>query len=330
MIKFFKDAYIYQYVVVVFTAAVLWLPGFLTSESCAADNVPDAPLYNMFSYLFEFSPFVKRLFALLTLIALSFFFNSLLSLNQLIPHSSSIGSFLFVLLLSSQPEITEFHPFLLALFPILAVINTIFLIYHTKNPELYLLNTGLFIALASMVYFPSIWLLLWILIAIRLFAERDIRNYLIPFFGFAIPYAIYFAICYITGDLSEQLSAYSYSIHNYSISFASVSLSDYVFFGVLALLLIINYISGSHVMEKTVVIRKKITCSRLLYIFAFFMLFATTPIMQNGLMLLVAAMMFSVVLGNLRKSRFANVVMIIVVVAVLVNQYYGLVKQLFA
>lgn len=328
MIKFFKDAYIYQYVAVVLTAIVLWIPGFFTGGAEASSAVDGAPLYRLLSYLLGFSPVIKRLFALIVVVLLSFFFNSILSLNQLIPRTSSIGAFIFVLVFGMQSSMTEFYPFLLALAPVLALLNTIFLIYHTKNPEIYLLNAGFFAAVASMFYEPSAFLLVWIFVSIFSFGERDIRSYLIPVVGFLFPYIVYFAICYSTGTLTEQMHAYGESLGNYSIGFSRFVALDFWYLGTLTFVLLLCMLMSSNVIDRSITVNKKLTTIRLLLVFSFFFVFAALPVMQNGLYVLIVAMFVSIVLGNIRHQRIANGLLIIAIAAILFEQYFDLIKRL--
>lgn len=327
MIKFFKDAYIYQYIAVVLTAIALWVPGFIMTEVEAPATVADAPLYNLFSFLLGFSPFVKRLFALVLVILLSFFFNSILSLNQFIPRTSSIGAFIFVVLFSMHGSMTEFYPLLLALIPIFALLNTIFLIYHTKNPEVYLLNAGFFVAVASMFYAPSAFLLIWIFLSIFRFGERDIRSYLIPVVGFLFPYIVYFAICYSTGSLSEQLLAYRTSLSGYAINFKQFATLDYWYLGISAFILLVCMLMSGNVLDRSITVNKKLASVKYMLVFSIFFMFATMPIMQNGLFIAIVALFVSIVLGNIRHQRLANVLMIISLVAIVFGQYFELIKS---
>ena len=160
MLKFFRHSYIAQLVVIVLLLVVLWIPAFVTQLRDTAVGTPTTPLYNLIAGLFDSSSSAMTVLVFVVFGLCALFFNSMLSVNQLVTRNSSIGAFVFVLCLCCVPIKDEYYPFLLAIPFIMMVIQTFYLIYQVEKPEPYLMNAGFFLALASMFYFPSIILII--------------------------------------------------------------------------------------------------------------------------------------------------------------------------
>lgn len=325
MLKFFKHNYIAQLVVIVLLLVALWIPAFVQNMSDVAVGMPTTPLYNLIADIFGSSSLALTIFTFIVFTVSVLFFNSMLSVNQLVTRNSSIGAFVFVLCLCSVPIQDEFYPFLLASPLIMMVIQTIYLIYQIEKPEPYLMNAGVFVAIASMIYFPAIVLILWVLVAIIIMDVRGIKRSMIPVMGFLIPYFILFVCFYFNRTLIENIEHYSLTFDVLSLERLGMTTLEMI-----ALILVFVFLVLSLMMIKSenadnsVSTRKKVNVTVLLFVFGFLMLFMQKPVVCNGLIFMALAVFVSMALCYVKKTKIIDIVLFILMLAIIANQYLPL------
>ena len=325
MLKFFKHSYIAQLVVIVLLLVALWIPVFVQNISDTAVGMPTTPLYNLIADIFGSSNAAMTIFTFIVFGLSVLFFNSMLSVNQLVTRNSSIGAFVFVLCLCSVPLQDEYYPFLLASPLIMMVIQTVFLIYQVEKPEPYLMNAGVFVALSSMIYFPSIILIIWVLISIVIMDVRGVKRSLVPVMGFFIPYFILFVCFYFNRTLIEYAQHYSLTFNVLSLERLGMTTLEMI-----ALILVFVFLGLSLMMirsenaDNSVSTRKKVSVTVLLFVFSFLMLFMQKPVVCNGLIFMTLAIFISMALCYVKKSKIVDIVLIVLMLAIIANQYLPL------
>ncbi len=325
MLKFFKHNYIAQLIVIVLLLVALWIPVFISHVSEVAVGTPTTPLYNLIAGIFGSSSLAMTIFAFIIFSVSVLFFNSMLSVNQLVTRNSSIGAFVFVLCMCCVPIQDEFYPFMLACPFIMMAMQTVYLIYQVEKPEAYLMNAGLFVALASMFYFPAIILIIWVLLSILIMDVRGVRLSMIPVLGLMFPYFILFVIFYFNQTLIDNIHNYSLVFNELSLEKLGIGTSEMIVFALLFVFLILSLMmikSGNA--DNSVSTRKKVNVTILLFVFSFIMLFMKKPVMCNGLIFLVLSVFISMALCYVKKSKLIDVVLIIMMLAVIANQYLPL------
>ena len=325
MLKFFRHSYIAQLVVIVLLVVALWIPAFVTQFRDTAVGTPTTPLYNLIAGLFDSSSSAMTVLTFVVFGLCVLFFNSMLSVNQLVTRNSSIGAFVFVLCMCCVQIKDEYYPFLLASTFIMMAIQTIYLIYQVDKPEAYLMNSGLFIAVASMFYYPAIILIIWVLLSLIIMDIREFRHFLIPIFGFLMPYFILFVIFYFNHSLVENFQVYSSAFND--LGFEKLGLTT---MEMIAMIMVFVFMGLSLMMvrsgnaDHSVGIRKKVNVTLWLFGFSFMMLFMQKPVVCNGLIFMVLAIMVSMALCYVKKSKIIDIVLIILMLAVIANQYLPL------
>ena len=325
MLKFFRHNYIVQLVVIVLLLVALWIPAFVTQLRDTAVGTPTTPLYNLIAGLFDSSSSAMTVLVFIAFGLCALFFNSMLSVNQLVTRNSSIGAFVFVLCLCCVRLQDEYYPFLLAIPFIMMVVQTFYLIYQVEKPEQYLMNAGFFLAVASMFYFPSIILIVWVLMAMLIMDFRELKHFLIPIIGFFIPYFILFVCFYFDQTLIEKVSNYSSAFNELGFEKLGISTLEKI-----ALILVFVFTTLSIMMIKSrnadnsVGTRKKVNVTLWLFAFGFLMLFMQKPVVCNGLIFMVLAIFVSMALCYIKKSKIIDILLFVFMMALVVNQYLPL------
>lgn len=322
MIKFFRQSYIIQYIVLALLAVALWLPAFMSSTVDLTLTTPVTPIYNWFSGLLDASSLAMLITAFVLMVLEAMFFNSILVANQIIPKVSTIGAFVFLLFMNLTLTQTGFFPFALSLLFILAMIHICFLVFQHQNPEIYLFNAGACLALATMCYFPSIVLIAWILISLIISHFSSMRLLIIPVIGFLFPYFIYFAGTYLFGDLPSVLQGYSDYFANMSLAtdgFRGRYIALYAVLSVFVLMPLVN--SGNYNFEKSVAVRAKMTMTIVLMLFSILLLFDGGNPLLHGLVFLALAIVATYDLSYVDKTGPANIVLTVFLILIFLNRY---------
>lgn len=203
--------------------------------------------------------------------------------------------------------------------------HTLFLIYQTDAPENYMMNIGYFIGIASLFYYPSVFLIFWVLLSFLIFRFDQLRYTLIPIVSFLIVSALVLGISFLFGSYDMLIDSYSHFFRNIRFSFELTALNKImlVISGTLFIVSLLK-IFGNANSDKGTNVRKRVGVSLVLTIFAFIIFFMQKPLMNNALIFMMFALFYAIALSEIKKSRIANVIMIIFLTFVLINQYLPL------
>ena len=307
---------------IVLLCIALWVPSFITGNVDAAWRSSVTPLYNLVADILDFWPPAMLVFAMLLMGFEAMFFNSVMASNQIINRTNTLGAVIFLLLMNLLPVQTTFYPFLLASVFVLMFIHTVFAIYQSPRPELYLLNAGFFVAFASMCWFPSLLLAVWGVIALSIVRKGSFRLHVIPFIGLLLPYFFYFAYHFLKGDMMLVLQSYADYFQGFQLS---VQGFNWLKIGVVGFLLLVStmpwFMSLNYSFEKSIAVRTRITITIILLLFGIFMLFVEGDPMLSGLCFVALSILFSYELAYIDRLKWPSVTFILLLLAVLASHY---------
>ena len=321
MIKFFRQSYAIQYVVIASLAIALWLPSFASAKVMMGLEQPVTPLFNLINGFLGFSPVAQIIFAFLLLVLETLVFNAILVNNQIIGKVSTMGAFVFVLLMSLTRTQTQFYPFALSVIFILLAISALFDVYLEQKPELDLLKSGIFVALASMCYFPAFVLVLWLIAALPIAKKGTFRLGLIPLVGFFFVYFFYFVGTYLFGDFLPMIQAYRDWFVGFGFSVKGFNLQSLIVLAFLLIVSVVMLLSNSN-LEKTLSVRVKMTMVMLLLLIALLMLFVGVNVMMNGLIFLVLSVVFANAFTYMSNTGWASLGLALFLLLVFANHYF--------
>lgn len=325
MIRFFRNSYLIQYVFIALLCIALWVPSFITVSVDTALRSPVTPLYNLIADILDFWPPAMLVFAMLLMGFEAVFFNAVMASNQIINKVNSLGAVTFLLLMNLLPVQTTFYPFLLSSVFQLMFIHTLFAIYQSPRPELYLLNAGFFVSFATMCWFPSLLLAVWGVVALSIIHKGSLRLHLIPFIGFLLPYFFYFGAHFLMGDLVPTLQAYGDYFSGFHFSIQGFTWMKIAVMGFLLLVVTMPWFAPqNYAFEKSIAVRAKVTMTIVLLCFGIFMLFFEDDPMQSGVLFIALSILFSYELAYLDRLKWPNVTFIVLMVLVLASHYVPL------
>lgn len=327
IIRFFRSSFAAQYVLVVLLAVVLWLPAFLKLPATVEFNIDRQPFFGLTLVALAGFPLLQVTLALLLLLFQAFFFNAFLASHHLITRIGSTGAFVYVLLFSSSPELTRLYPFLMAAVFILAALHTLFLIYENERPYYSVFNAGFFVAMAALFYTPAAILFFWVIISLVIALQASMRNFLIAFVGFLTPVYLLMSWFFLTDQLAEWLAGYKGQYINLLADFSQIPVLQYVIGLVMLVLFMfaLGPVLGNET-EKNLGLRKKINITHALLFFSLLMLlFQRDSLIFNSVLLLPIAVYISFDFAYAHKLRWRNILLLVLMLLVIVNQYYNLI-----
>ena len=323
MIKFFRQSYAVQYVILALMAVAFWLPSFLAGRVPADQSSPVTPLYNVVEHLLRFSPYAKLAFAFLLMLLEALLFNTIMVENQIVGKVGTMGGFVFILLMNLTRTQVNFYPFALALFFILLALRELYNVYVAQKPELGLLKTGIFIALASMCYFPSIILILWVLVALPILKKGSLRLELIPITGFLFVYFLYFSGVYLFGDFLTVIEGYGDWFIDLQLSVEGFNLKSILLLAFLVVSVVLLYFGGGSAnFEKTVAVRSKMTISVLLAFVSVILRFLGGNVLMNGLIVLALTIIIAYEFSYVGNTGWIDLFLAVFLLLVVANHYY--------
>ncbi len=325
MIRFFRNSYLIQYLAIALLIIALWIPSFVMGNVDVAWRSPVTPLYNLMADILDFWPPAMLVFAMLLMGFEAMFFNSILASNQIIGKVYTLGAVAFLLMLNLLPVQTTFYPFLLSSVFQLMFIHTMFAIYQTPRPELYLLNAGFYVSFASMCWLPSLLLAVWGIVALAIIHKGSLRLHLIPFIGLLLPYFFFFAVRFLMGDLMPVLQAYGDYFTGFRLTVEGLGWPKVVLLGFLVLVLFVPmFVPHLFTLERSVAVRTKIAMTYNLLLLGIFLLFVESEPMRSGVLFIALSILFSYYLSYLDRLKWPNITFIILVVGVLAAHYIPL------
>lgn len=326
-IRFFRASFAIQYAAVFFIAALLWTPTFMGAEPDFGNDLSDLqPFYQWTIKLLGSFPLVMKIMAFVFLLFQAFFFNAILTANQLITRISSVGAFLFVILMSQTVDQTNLYPFLIASIFILAALHTVFLVFDSDKAEVFVFNAGFFVGIASLFYFPSALLIFWLWITLFISRQSDVRSWIIPFVGFFTPYFFVFSYYFLTDQLSQRLLAYHELPELIKWPTLELHLLQLSIWGLIGILLFstYSYVWGNAA-EKNLGLRKKLAMTTSMLIVALpSLLFSPAKMIQNGIIILPFAVFLSFTFAYIKAARWQNLLLLVLITLILLNNYFAI------
>lgn len=322
MIKFFRQSYAIQYVVLALLAIALWLPSFCPGGGVTGMESAVTPIYNFVARLLRGS-IAQHIVALVLLLGEALLFNIILTENQVTGKVGTMGAFVFIVLMSLTRTQIALYPFALSVPFILLVLGKLYDVYLAQKPEFDLFKAGIYIAFASMCYFPSIILVLWAMIALSIAKKGSLRLLLLPITGFLFVYFFYFSYVFLFGDFLPLIQGYGDWFDELSFTVRGFNLRIVILLSFLTLVPVLMFFgSGSSGFDKTIAVRTKLTMSIIMWIFSFVLLFLGGNVLFHGLIFVALTVVIAYVLSYLSNTGWADLFLAVFMLLVFANQYY--------
>jgi hypothetical protein len=323
LVRFFRSHQPILLIIIPVIAAVLWLPAFLHPNGITIKH--QMPLFELLVRPLSAYPRVAILTAYLVLLLQAFLFSFILDKYELIGKSSYLPALLYIVFCSFSPGLLQLHPSLIANTFVLLALHSVLGTYRKSNALAACFEAGLFMALASLFYFPVVLGIIFIFIAVMVLRPFSGRELSIILLGFLLPY-IYTFTFYFTFDNLRYLwiDCMLFPFMNKDLKFDAEIVQPYfelILFSVIAALL--SAFRGSDSNSHSVQHRSNITVIRWLFVTGLLTLLIT-PGFSYIYFFMALTPLLVLISGYFLWARvvwLAEIVMWMIVLAVVYNQY---------
>lgn len=312
LIRLFKRNAAIIPLLILLAALLLWVDGFFFYERLSPAPRASGPLYGLISGFLAIHPLFNKSFAFLLLVLQSFFLNGIVQSNNLLGRPSWLPGFVYLVLMSSHPEMLQFHPALVANLFLMIALARILMAFTEGVARVEVFNVGFLVAVAGLFCYPALSLFFWLILTMMVFYLVNVRGLAAALLGVISPFFFLFTFDYLTdqlmprfarlGDAFEPLLIFQYSFPAYSvvlgITLAAISLLAFL------------KLTLSYVNDKPIRFRKRF---RVLWYFFLVSLFSFLAVDEDfekhlALLMIPLSVVFSLFLLEIKKRWLAELV----------------------
>ena len=270
MLKLFERNTVIQAILILMVTGLLWAKAFAHPLPMVATG-HYSPLYDLLCQL-SLSPFLSTLLALMLVVGGGVCLNLTLANANLVSQNSLLPTLLFIVAMSANDP--SLSPSLLAVLIGIVIVGRLMLhgtLLTVSANKIF--ATAALIGIASMLYLPSLMLIIaYLLIAInyRLYGWRD---WMMLFLGLLAPYLLLWSIQLFTGNLLDSFALMGDNLVHVNPTVGNFStLQAIADIFLLTAFVVSLFVVWSRMGEKTVVWKKNATTVMLLTVAAVAML----------------------------------------------------------
>ncbi len=269
----------------------LWRRAFLNpEETLAVTGENNGPLFDSLMPFFLNYPVTAVILTFAAVTFQAFFVTHVASSKVMKNRFSAVAGLIFLLLVSSRPEMIAVQPGHFSGVFVLLALNKILNTYTDKDIILQIFNAGVLISLAGLFYFPAWTLFLLLIISLFIYYVFTVRTFLAALTGFVTPLFFIFTILWVSGQLDSallSLARYQSTWTNTGISFSFYDRFYLYTFGFLTVLSLFS-LRLLHMPSKAIRIRRRMyTLSVALMVAALSYLLAGNHILINHSLLFI-------------------------------------------
>jgi len=203
ILRAFKNRRPTTIVLLVLAAICLW--SFSITDANLHSSLFSTSIYYRVIHFLEGMPFILQLASIVLIIVQAMMVNNLVMNNELIATRTHVPALVYITLMSCTPELLTFHPGLIGNIFIILMLGRLFDTYRTERDFTKIFDAGLFLGLASTVYFPYAWILIFGWISLLILRSFSWRDWVIYAAGATVPYLFIWTYYYAFNDLSNLI-----------------------------------------------------------------------------------------------------------------------------
>ena len=194
LVSTFRDARLAILFLVPIITAIIWMPVFFLSFPPEYNEL-SMPLYRLVKPLFNFSPGLVKFLSIIFISAQAILLNRIINNNTVLYKNTNLTALVYPLVLSLTPQLLWLHPILFVNFIMIFTLNRLLSTYKHPNPLNRFFDVGFLIALASLFWFPAIFLIFLVFASLPIIRPFVWREWIASIVGLLLPYffiSIYF------------------------------------------------------------------------------------------------------------------------------------------
>jgi hypothetical protein len=298
----------------------------ITHSNINIDTNSTMPLYALFIRIFPLNEFMSKILGCFILAAIALLISRLNTKFIFIPERTYLPSIIYIMIVFSIIHIDLAHPLLIAMLLFLLAFERMLDSYKNENLTYNSFDASLFIGIASLFYFQSIFLLLFIWATLSVLRPFYWREWVFTILGAGLPYVFFFGIAYLFNlDLGSFYNAVEICFLKTSIS--SFELHEYIF---LAFLFIVVVLSSQYIMKTmgSIKILARKSFNLFLFLFLFSVLLYSTINSMSTEIVILSGLPLSMVISNYfiisRKNKWKEILFDLFVLVFILTQLLNL------
>jgi hypothetical protein len=140
---------------------------------------------------------ICEVFSFLMLSFQALYFNYIINKQEVLYKQSNLPAALYVLIFSTIPDFLVFNPFLLINCLLPVIIYKTFLLYKSEQTLSVAFDSCFLIAIATMIYFPAVLLLIFYLVSLSILRPFSWREWVTSFLGFMLPWFLVWTVLFL-------------------------------------------------------------------------------------------------------------------------------------
>lgn len=186
MIRFFKTLQPANMIIVPIIIFVMWVR--IIFHANPVSDLKVLPFWTAITYFLNGIPVWINFLLLFGLISTqAIYFNLLINRHEVHYKNTFLPAFVFALLISSTPDLMQFHPIHLINLILLVIIDRAFTLYKSEFPVSALFDCGFMAGTVALMYFPAIVICLFILAVLFIIRPLSFKELLITLIGIFLP-----------------------------------------------------------------------------------------------------------------------------------------------
>ncbi|MBE0639348.1 MAG: hypothetical protein IH598_12585 [Bacteroidales bacterium] len=325
IINLFRTRYFGQYVALLVFAVLLRIDGIL-DHGMFSESPPGFRLEVLNELATGFPLFSAILMALLLLIQ-AYFLNQVLENNRLTPLNQLLPAALYILMMSSGVVLLQPNAMMIVNLIMIIMLNIIFNFYGDQSPKSRAFDAGMMVGLASLLYFPVIWFVVFIWFSFLIYQNLTFRNFLISTIGATIPMLFAGVYFFWTDQFTMAFSRFSLHFTDIKPLLFKMDIYVIIIWSLFAMLFITGF---SEVLRR--ITSNAIEIRRKFRVLVFFFLFALVTAIFAGsdlkfhlmLALIPLSSFLTAYLSHTKKLVLPEIIIALILIAIFAGKFINL------
>jgi hypothetical protein len=253
--------------------------------------------------------------------------NNLVNENKIISRKNYLPGVLFVIVASFFKESLVLSPAALALTCLILATQKLFSLIRKEKAFGDIFDVGFLVAIAVLFYFPAVVFILFAIIGLATMRPFVYKEWGIIFSGFISPFVVVFTGYFWQNRLGQMLPDISNMHHQGLMKGLSFTQSDWLLSVSLLMLIVASLAFLPAALYSSLIQVRKFSTTLVLFIFLCGFAFMLQPRVSFSHWVLLAlplAVIFSMVLMQIKRKVVAEVIHLILILLVLLGQYLPL------
>lgn len=322
MLRYFNSGYFSRTLILVFIAAILWLPAFLfPAESLVPQN--PAPLYQLFLFLTGSNIYLHLSIAFLLSIASALLLNQIATQFGFNEKISQLATLVYIVFSGAMVSYTAMSPVVVVNFLMLLILLSLFKVSEAKETIPLAFNASFILGIAALFSLPVMLFILLLWIALIIFRVNEWRSFVVSFIGLLLPFVFTFTWYFWNDQTPEAYSLLLASLVFHMPDVANYPIGDWGIAIILLFFILISVVKTSNsLMEKNINIRQilLVTIYHLAIAFAIILFFSGNST-DSLLLMIPASLLVASLFSEARNSKWFERALRLLLLLALINQY---------